>query len=91
MPEGLVDTVMSEGEGLVDKQEDTPVLAVPSTNGASEKTSEESEMGEVEKEIGNGLGPADVIGGRTLPNWMSESEARFMEKRLQELLDEFSR
>lgn len=67
--------------GLVKKEEETSV----------EMSSDEKEREEVEKAIGNGLGPADVIGGRTLPNWMNESEAFFMEKRLGELLDEFQR
>ena len=70
--------------GLVTKEEE----------GSAEMSSEErerEEMKEVEKEIGNGLGPADVIGGRTLPNWMNESEAFFMERRLRELLDELQK
>lgn len=69
---------------------------MPAVNGAAAATTVKSEdtdkddMREVDKEIGNGLGPADVIGGRTLPNWMKEDEAVFMESRLRELLDDFS-
>ncbi|KAL7412268.1 hypothetical protein BDY24DRAFT_393819 [Mrakia frigida] len=85
--DGLLDAVMSapavEGAvGLVKKEEEGKVEL-------SSEEKEREEMKEVEKEIGNGLGPADVIGGRTLPNWMNESEAFFMERRLRELLDEF--